>query len=79
MNASILDLRYKTKKILEALENREEVHLTYHGKLKAKIIPVGNNTNKKIKDHPFFGMHQDIQEPVETTIKKLRNRRYDDI
>jgi len=34
MNASILDLRYKTRDILAALDNREPVTILYHGKTK---------------------------------------------
>ncbi|MBF0493226.1 MAG: type II toxin-antitoxin system Phd/YefM family antitoxin [Deltaproteobacteria bacterium] len=79
MNASILDLRYKTKKILEALNNREEVNLLYHGKLKGKIIPLQTTSDQKIKQHPFFGMHKDTKESVEETMKKLRGKRYHDL
>ncbi len=33
MKASIVDLRYKMKEILRALERRETVTILYHGKV----------------------------------------------
>ena len=44
MNATIVDLRYKTKKILEALDRRETVTLTYHGKVKDIEVILKNVT-----------------------------------
>lgn len=34
MQASILDLRYRMKEILQALERNETVEILYHGKRK---------------------------------------------
>ena len=39
MQASILDLRYRMKEILQALERNETVEILYHGKRKGIIIP----------------------------------------
>ena len=40
MEASVVDLRYKMKDVLAALERREEIRIMYHGRVKGTIIPV---------------------------------------
>ncbi len=51
MWASILDLKYKMKNVLKALD---------HGKLKGVLTPVDTDqeqakTGQKVQGHPFFG------------------------
>jgi predicted nucleic acid-binding protein len=41
MKASIVDLRYKTREILEALERNESVTVLYHGRVRGGIQPAG--------------------------------------
>ena len=41
MNATFVDLRYKTAEILAALDKREHVTILYHGKPRATIVPLG--------------------------------------
>jgi len=79
MNASIIDLRYKTSDILAALDNREHVTILYHGKPKGTIIPLEETgATGKICKHAFFGMHTAAQEPpVEAVMEQLRGNRYD--
>ncbi len=77
MEASILDLRYKMKDVLKALEKREKVKILYHGKVKGTIIPFQNKLHKKICDHPFFGMKKKSTNSVNTILKELRKERYD--
>ena len=78
MNASIIDLRYKTSDILAALDNREHVKILYHGKPKGTIIPLEETrATGKICKHAFFGMHAVAQEPVEVVMEQLRGNRYD--
>jgi antitoxin (DNA-binding transcriptional repressor) of toxin-antitoxin stability system len=82
MKASIVDLRYKTKEILQALDRNEEVTITYHGKVRGKIVPAkrkGKSVKVSIKDTAFFGMHKHHTEPVENVMKRLRGGRYRDI
>jgi hypothetical protein len=80
MKASIVDLRYKMKDVLNALDRNEEVKVLYHGKLKGTIIPQKNNIKKSgVKDHPFFGMNKDEDLTVPETLDKLRKNRYHDI
>ena len=77
MKASIVDLRYKTKDILKALDRRESVTVLYHGKVKGVIKPVGAKTESKISDHPFFGMNPDSSKTVTEELEDLRKARYD--
>lgn len=77
MEASIVDLRYKSKDILQALDRNESVTILYHGKVKGVIKPAREKTRLKIKDHPFFGMHQDSEESVLDELENLRKSRYD--
>jgi len=77
MEASIVDLRYKMKDVLAALERREEVSITYHGKVKGMLVPVAGDPAQKVAEHPFFGMARDEQQPVAEVIRELRKGRYD--
>ena len=80
MKASVVDLRYKMNDILKALERNEQVTVLYHGKIKGIIVPAKKVENKKIAEHPFFGMSaKESQKSVSDTLKDLRETRYDDI
>lgn len=60
MEASILDLRYRMKDVLKALERNEVVKILYHGKIKGKIFPCSEDKSaekNRTVDHPFYGMH----------------------
>lgn len=78
MEASILDLRYKMKDVLKALERNESVKILYHGKLKGLITPCQRIVNKKVKQHPFFGMNASEETSVLDQMAKLRGGRYED-
>jgi len=78
MNASIVDLRYKTSAILKALERQEEVNILYHGKVKGVIVPLRKPSVKASK-HPFFGMTKSDKEPVHKVMARLREGRIRDI
>ncbi len=77
MKASILDLRYKTKDILKALDRNESVTVLYHGKVKGIIKPAREKSSVKVKNHSFFGMHANDEESVLEQLDKLRKPRYD--
>jgi antitoxin (DNA-binding transcriptional repressor) of toxin-antitoxin stability system len=76
MNASIVDLRYRTKQVLAALERRESVSVLYHGKLKGTIVPASSQALRKVSDTLFFGMHKRDRRPVNEIIAALRGGRY---
>ena len=77
MNASILELRYKTRDILKALENRESVVILYHGKPRGTITPLPGNAKARVCEHPFFGMRSTDKESVNTIMCRLRSGRND--
>lgn len=77
MEASVVDLRYKMKDVLEALERRESVQILCHGKVKGTIVPVSRGQKTRVADHPFFGMRKDdLKDPAEL-VDELRRGRYD--
>ena len=78
MDASIIDLRYKTSDILAALDNRERVTILYHGKPRGTIIPLEKTTPAgKVCAHEFFGMYAKDTEKVEDVMDRLRGGRHD--
>ena len=54
MKATVVDLRYRMKEVLTALDRREKVIILYHGKVKGTIIPAGATTTIDVEEHPFF-------------------------
>lgn len=81
MEASVLDLRNKMKKVLSAVDRHEHVTLTHRGKRRAVIIPWSETQKSKVKaaDLPAFGMwagRNDMADPVAYVreIRKPRNR-----
>ncbi|RPI56204.1 MAG: type II toxin-antitoxin system Phd/YefM family antitoxin [Deltaproteobacteria bacterium] len=80
MEATVVDLRYKMKDVLKALDRNEKVTVLYHGKIKGIIIPEERESHKKITEHPFFGMSsQNNKESVLEELNDLRKSRYNDI
>lgn len=79
MKASVLDLRYRMKEVLKALDKGEKVTVFYHGKLKGTIIPTGTDSNLRVKDHPFFGMSADEARTVSDQMDEIRKARFDDV
>lgn len=77
MKASIVDLRYKTRDILQALERNETVTILYHGKVRGVITPAGRKPARDIREHPLFGLRRDAAESVQDEMKRLRKPRHD--
>ncbi len=75
MEASVLDLRYKMKNVLKALDRNESVRILYHGKEKGIITPTGS-VAKNLTSHPYFGMNTGSKKSVATIMKNLRDTRY---
>jgi antitoxin (DNA-binding transcriptional repressor) of toxin-antitoxin stability system len=75
MQASIVDLRYKMKDVLRALERRETVTILYHGKVKGTIVPAERDGELRVTAHPFFGMRADDARSVEKVVDELRGGR----
>ena len=77
MKASIVDLRYKSKEILKALDRNETVTVLYHGKVKGILSPVTKKSSSKVKDHDFFAMNKVAKVSVLEELESLRKPRYD--
>ena len=79
MEATILDLRYHMKKVLRALDRKEQVKILYHGKVKGIILPAQKRSAKKIEEHPMFGMQSKTKLSVKKQLDTIRSGRYHDI
>ena len=76
MEASVVDLRYKMKDVLAALERREPIRILYHGRVKGTIIPVAGTRKIEMAGHPFFGMRKGEPASVPELMDVLRRGRY---
>lgn len=80
MKATIVDLRYKMNDVLKALDRKETVTVLYRGKVKGIIVPPETKIQKKITEHPFFGMSSGPgKKSVLDEIDNVRGERYNDI
>jgi antitoxin (DNA-binding transcriptional repressor) of toxin-antitoxin stability system len=81
MEASIVDLRYRMKDVLRAIDRGETVTVLYRGKERARLVPSSAASGKVLvnpRDHPACGMwkdREDMADPV-AYIRKLREPRY---
>ncbi|MFZ2655574.1 MAG: hypothetical protein WAX69_11650 [Victivallales bacterium] len=76
MNASVIDLRYRMRDVLKALDNNEKVQVLCHGKAKGVIMPAGGSAKMNVRDHEFFGMNADEKDTVDSVMDKLRGGRH---
>ena len=76
MEATIVDLRYKMKDVLKALERNETVLIKYRGKVKGIISSKAEKENTFIEDHPFFGMKRKEILSVEEEMQSIRGNRF---
>ena len=78
MNATIVDLRYRMKDVLRAIDRGETVTILYRGKEKAKLMPISpaagasDKGAPKTKDQPLFGLWSD-REDLTDPASYLRN------
>jgi antitoxin (DNA-binding transcriptional repressor) of toxin-antitoxin stability system len=77
MKASVMDLRYRTKEVLRALEANEEVVLTHRGNKKGKIVPIAaeSSARMKVAAHEAIGMWADEVETVAEMMTRIRKPR----
>ena len=78
MDASVVDLRYRMKEILKALDRNEDVNILCRGKLKGVIKAQKSSTKRKVAEHPFFNMLAG-QGSVEERMDALRGGRHRDL
>jgi hypothetical protein len=79
MKASVVDLRYRMNEIIKALDRRERVTITHHGKVKGIIEPALAKKTMKVEEHPFFNSSADESKTVSEQMDELRGPRYYDI
>jgi len=75
MKASIIDLRYRMKNVLEALSRREEVLVMQRGKVRGRLIPEEGLGGIAAASHPFFGSRKKTKKSVEQVMQELRKTR----
>ena len=77
MNATIVDLRYKMKTVLRAIDRGETVTVLYRGKERARLTPITpapSSDAPKTRDQPLFGLWKDradIGDPA-SYVRQLR-------
>ena len=82
MDATTLDLRYRTKDVLKAVERGETVTVLYRGKEKARIVPIaGRRKTRNIRSDEAFGLWKDREDlrRVRPYVRRLRQGRIGDI
>jgi prevent-host-death family protein len=78
MKATILDLRYRTKDVLKAVERGETVAVLYRGKEKARIVPSSPARRvTNLREHRAFGMWKNRKDlaDVPRVVRELRKGR----
>ena len=83
MNATIVDLRYRMKNVLLAIDRGETVTVLYRGKEKAKLVPIAPASSAadkdvaKTKDQPLFGLWKDREDMADPAsyLRELRKPR----
>lgn len=79
MTASVLDLRRRMGDVLRALDRNEPVTITYRGRVKGTLYPVGQSPTKRksVAELPGFGMWKDRADmaDVPAYVRKLRRGR----
>ena len=81
MKASVVDLRYRMKDVLNALDRGETVTVLYRGKEKARLTPVAGQKKGRLASHPAFGMWKDRADlkDVPAYVRHLRRGRFEDL
>ncbi len=82
MKATILDLRYRMKDVLKAVQRGETVTVLYRGKPAAKITPLATKPDSEsLTQDPTFGMWRDREDMRDTAryVRELRRGRLRDL
>ena len=83
MNATIVDLRYRMKDVLRAIDRGETVTVLYRGKEKARLMPVPaasstvGSSAPSIRNQPIFGLWKDRDDLADPAawVRNLRQPR----
>jgi len=81
MKATTLDLRYRTKDVLKAVERGVTVTVLYRGKAKAQIVPLSSSKAAGLRTGEAFGLWKDRKDmgDVSAYVMKLRRPRFRDL
>jgi len=79
MKATVVDLRYRMKDVLKALDRGETVTVLYRGKEKARLTPIEAERKGPLTSDPAFGMWKDRTDlkNVPAYVRNLRRGRFD--
>lgn len=75
MEASIKDLRLHARELIAATDRGEEVVITWHGKRRARLMPLADSDVPARKRNPAFGLWRDRAGNVDDEVRQLRRRR----
>ncbi len=77
MRATAKELRFNAKELLDTVSRGEEVIITYRGKPRAKLVPIGNEQSNKSAGDELFGIWKDNDglKNVENYVQNLRHGR----
>ena len=73
MRANIMDLKYRIKDVLKAIDRKERIEIIYRGKPRGVITPVQEHCRKSVMDHPFFGSMKADKRSVLKMMDELRS------
>lgn len=74
MEATTKDLRLRTNELLAAVDRGEEVVITYRGRKRARLGPMGAEESP-VQHNPAFGLWRDRAEDVDDYVSELRKGR----
>lgn len=77
LKATILDLRYRMKQVLSAIDRGETITVLHRGKPKAIMLPIRKKQEFDLRTHPAFGMWKDRADmrDVPAYVRRLREGR----
>jgi antitoxin (DNA-binding transcriptional repressor) of toxin-antitoxin stability system len=76
MNVSIVELRYKTKEVLKAVERGEQVVVVARGREKGVISRRASGPLTSAAQHPFFNSAKTRRRSVDAVMAELRGGRF---
>jgi prevent-host-death family protein len=78
VKASAKDLRFHSKRLLEAVDRGEEVVITYRGRPRARLIPAGALPTRPRRETGLFGLWRDHEgiDDVVNYVDELRGTRF---
>lgn len=82
MVATTLDMRYKTRELLDSIARGVQVIITYRGKKTCVLSPYKDASAGdygSVCNHPFFASSTGEAESVEDKMNDLRGGRFDDL